>query len=193
MILAIVLILVAVIVIVFRYDRKKLALEKEVVENLKKTNTILRENQILERELSEEKENSLRLKEREIVTLAMEIADLQKQLKEMVDSSAENEISREFANRIRGVLDQKNYWQHFAANFTEIYPEFTTSLLQMFPTLTENELAFCAMLKLQLSTKEIASLMGITLQSVIAQTKRIQKKMALQDDNLRFEALMQEL
>jgi len=193
LILAIAIILGAVIFIIYKYHRKKLALEKEVVESLKKKNAVLQENQLLERELSEEKENSLRVKEREIVTMAMEIADIQKQLKDLVDGGKENEISVEFAKKIVGILEQKNYWQHFKANFTEIYPDFANSLLQMFPILTESELAFCAMLKLQLTTPEIASLMGTSTEAVIAMKNRIQKKMALQDDDLRFDALMQEL
>lgn len=193
LILAIGIILKVVIFIIYKYNRKKLALEKEVVENLKKTNAVLHENQILERELSEEKENSLRIKEREIVAMAMEIADIQNQIKDLVNAGKVNEISPKFANQIIGILDQKNYWQHFNTSFTEIYPDFTDSLLQMFPDLTESELAFCAMLKLQLSTKEIASLMGTDPETVVSMKNRIQKKMALQDDKVRFEALMQEL
>lgn len=193
LILAIGIILKVVIFIIYKYNRKKLALEKEVVENLKKTNAVLHENQLLERELSEEKENSLRIKEREIVTMAMEIADIQNQIKDLVNAGKVNEISPKFADQIIGILDQKNYWQHFNTSFTEIYPDFTESLLQMFPNLTESELAFCAMLKLQLSTKEIASLMGTDPETVVSMKNRIQKKMALQDDKVRFEALMQEL
>lgn len=185
--------LVLVILIIYKSHRKKLAFEKDAVENLKKTNTVLQENQELEHELLVEKENSLGIKEQELITMSMEIADIQSQIKELVDGSKENEISKKLASKIVGIVDEKNYWQHFKAKFMEVYPDFGNSLSQMYPDLSENDLAFCAMLKLQLSKKEIASLMGISLEKVISQKNRIMKKMALQDNEESFDRLMQEL
>jgi DNA-binding CsgD family transcriptional regulator len=63
----------------------------------------------------------------------------------------------------------------------------------MFPELTDNDIAFCSLLKLQLTNKEIASLLGISHQSVISKKYRVKKKMQLHDNDESFDQLMREL
>lgn len=191
--LAILVLLIIVILIIYRSHKKKIAFEKASVSNLRETNALLNEKQELRQELLKEKENSLIIKEQELVSMSMEIAEIQGQIKDLIDSSNEDEISPGFSQKIIGILDGKNYWQYFKTKFTEVYPDFEHSLAEMYPDLSENELAFCSMLKLQLSTKEISSLMGISQEMVVAKKNEIRKKMSLQEDLESFEQLMQEL
>lgn len=190
-VLAFILLLMAVLL--YRFYQKKMSLQRESLSNLESSNKMLKENQILEQELREEKENSLAIKERELVAISLEVSDIQNQIRDLLEKSTEKEISGELAAKILVIINQRNYWKHFKMKFIEVHPDFSNTLVQMFPDLSENDIAFCSMLKLQLSNKEIASLMGISHQSVISKKYRIKKKMNLQDSNETFEDLIRDL
>ncbi len=179
--------------LLYKYHRKKLNLQKEALVQLEKSNLILQENQQLEQELRAEKENSLGNKERELVAMSLEVADIQNQIRDLLESSTKSEIAPEVATQIENILNQRNYWKHFKTKFVEVHPEFGYNLAEMFPGLSENDIAFCSLLKLQLTNKEIASLLGISHQSVISKKYRIKKKMDLQDNDESFEQLMRDL
>ena len=54
-------------------------------------------------------------------------------------------------------------------------------------------MAFCCMLKLQLSDKEIAALMGISTDQVEAKKTMLRRKIGMGDDILGFEKLIDHL
>ena len=60
--------------------------------------------------------------------------------------------------------------------------EFYHRLMQRFPNLTPNEKRLCTLLKLNLSSKEIASLLNITPKSVEMNRYRLRKKMNVNKD-----------
>ena len=54
----------------------------------------------------------------------------------------------------------------FLTRFQEVYPKFIDNLLKIDPGLVSSELAFCAMIKLNFSSKEIANYTFIQHKSV---------------------------
>lgn len=65
----------------------------------------------------------------------------------------------------------------FLLKFKELFPEFIKSLLAINPDLENSELAFCAMLKLRLSSKEIADYTFVQHKSVQQKKYRIRKRL----------------
>lgn len=65
----------------------------------------------------------------------------------------------------------------FLLKFKEFYPEFIKSLLEINPDLENSELAFCAMLKLRFSSKEIADYTFVQHKSVQQKKYRIRKRL----------------
>jgi len=65
----------------------------------------------------------------------------------------------------------------FLFRFKEIYPSFFEKLYEIEPELITSELTFCAYLKLQFSTKEIASYTFVTPKAVQNRKNRIRKKL----------------
>lgn len=65
----------------------------------------------------------------------------------------------------------------FLNRFKEIYPEFIDQLLVINPGLESSELAFCAMLKLHFTSKEIASYILVQHRTVQQKKYRIRKKL----------------
>lgn len=81
-----------------------------------------------------------------------------KQLEEIMDLAKKNDSS-------------------FLMKFKELYPEFIKTLLEINPDLENSELAFCAMLKLRFSSKEIADYTFVQHKSVQQKKYRIRKRL----------------
>ena len=67
------------------------------------------------------------------------------------------------------VSDEEN-WNMFQSNFDRIHENFFRNLKEKFPDLTSGDLRLCALLRLNLPTKEIAKLMNISVRGVEAGT-----------------------
>ncbi len=61
-------------------------------------------------------------------------------------------------------------------------PEFTINLKQLYPDLTKKDIKLCKFLRLDLSTKEIAPLLGITVRGVEISRYRLRKKLGLSNE-----------
>ncbi|KZS43032.1 hypothetical protein AWE51_16965 [Aquimarina aggregata] len=73
----------------------------------------------------------------------------------------------------------------FEINFDKSHQEFYEKLSKKYPNLTSKDLRLCAYLKMNLSSKEIAPLLGISSQSVDVSRHRLRKKLTLDSkDNL---------
>ncbi len=73
-------------------------------------------------------------------------------------------------------------WKEFEAHFANVYEDFYQRLVQKHPELTPGERKLCAMLRLKLSTKEIATLTLQNPQSIDIARYRIRKKLQLSQD-----------
>ena len=69
--------------------------------------------------------------------------------------------------------------------FDLVHNDFIKKLRESYPDLTNNEILMCAYLKLNLSTKEIAPLLNISVRGVETMRYRIRKKFNLErEENL---------
>lgn len=73
-------------------------------------------------------------------------------------------------------------WDEFKLYFERVHQGFFEHLKEQYPSLSANELRLCALLKLNLSVKEMASLMGISPESVKMARHRLRKKLGLTSD-----------
>lgn len=73
----------------------------------------------------------------------------------------------------------KNNDPSFMVNFEKIFPDFSEKLLQVEPNLFNSEIEFCAFLKLNLSTKDIAQYKFIHPRTVQNKKYRIRKKLRI--------------
>jgi tetratricopeptide (TPR) repeat protein/DNA-binding CsgD family transcriptional regulator len=73
-------------------------------------------------------------------------------------------------------------WQRFEAQFETVHPEFIKRLLERAPKLTPAELKVCALLKINMASKEIAELLKISSRTVEHQRASIRRKLKLGPD-----------
>jgi len=82
-------------------------------------------------------------------------------------------------------FEQNNNWDDFNLYFESINKNFYTRLKQLYPEISANDLKICALIKLNLSIKEMASILNISLDSVKTARYRLRKKLQLAaDENL---------
>jgi len=98
---------------------------------------------------------------------------------EISDSVVENKSETELPNVSYEeiIALAKGNSSDFLFRFKEIYPSFFEKLYEIEPELITSELTFCAYLKLQFSTKEIASYTFVTPKAVQNRKNRIRKKL----------------
>lgn len=76
-------------------------------------------------------------------------------------------------------LNNEDDWEFFKEAFNNADKEFFKRLKDKHPALTPNDLKLCAYLRLNLSSKEIASLLNISTRSTEVKRYRLRKKMNL--------------
>jgi DNA-binding CsgD family transcriptional regulator len=81
-------------------------------------------------------------------------------------------------------------WQNFAIHFDKVHSDFLNALKNRFPNLTPNELKLSAYLRMNLSTKEVAQLMNISVRGVEISRYRLRKKLQLPTEVNLFDFLM---
>ncbi|MCM5663046.1 helix-turn-helix and ligand-binding sensor domain-containing protein [Galbibacter mesophilus] len=106
---------------------------------------------------------------------------------EIIDKSRYNKLLR----KINSNINNANDWEVFESNFNEIHDSFFKSLVKQHPEkLTPKDLKLCAYLKMNLSSKEIAPLMGISVRGVEIHRYRLRKKLELSSEQNLNEYLM---
>ncbi len=73
-------------------------------------------------------------------------------------------------------------WTDFKVYFEKAYPGFILQLRNKYPALTEAEERLLLLIKLNLTTKEVASMLGITVDSVKKTRNRLRKKLSLEQE-----------
>lgn len=76
---------------------------------------------------------------------------------------------------------EEDSWEVFQKNFDLIHQRFFRTLRERYPNLTATDLRFCAFLRLNLSTKDIAQMTNLTIRGVEAARYRIRKRMEIPD------------
>ncbi len=80
---------------------------------------------------------------------------------------------------IEGNLDSEATWAVFEQQFNQIHHGFTHKLLERCPKLTTTELRICSLLKIQLASKDIASLLSLSPRTVETHRYNIRKKLQI--------------
>lgn len=70
-------------------------------------------------------------------------------------------------------------WKEFMVYFDRIHGHFLTDLSKKHPELTETELRLCAFLRLPMTSKDVATIIGCSTRSVEKHRERLRKKFGL--------------
>jgi len=203
-----ILLLILAYFLVRKYYRLKLKrhqhhiqdkLKKEHDEYLKQE-AIANEQRIVKIR-NEQLQADLASKSRELANSAMNIVYknelLQKishEMTQLKDSSGKR-LSEEQLRKIQKVIDDgmsdERDWNLFESSFNEAHESFFKKLKAQHPDLVPNDLKLCAYLRMNMNSKEMASLLNISLRGVEIRRYRLRKKLNLEHDKNLVEFLME--
>lgn len=173
--------------------RLKLELkEKELT--YRKEQLRIQENLQNEKEIIKLRNEKLRIdnlnKSKELANSAMNIinknqflSDLKSELGKIQDYSEQNKIVtddvKKLMRKVNRDLENEENWKVFEDYFDSVHENFFKKMKQKHPILTTKDLRLCAYLRMNLSTKEIAPLMNISVRGVEIGRYRLRKKLGL--------------
>ena len=178
-ILIIILLLVlAIVIIVFIIIAKR---QKEKI--------LQKENENLQKELE--------LKNKDLVCNVSKIFTknqvINKVARRLISNSGDfkqtnTKLIREVISELKRSMDETG-WREFDIRFARVHENFYSELDKRFPDLTKTERKLCALLKLGMSSKEIAAITMIQSESVDTARSRLRKKLGLSSDDRLFDFL----
>ncbi|MDO9153378.1 MAG: hypothetical protein Q7U47_06685 [Paludibacter sp.] len=181
------LIYLIVLYIMHLFKIKKGKIRREQ-EEIRRKEIEKREQQIMVLQ-NEKLETELTLKSKELAESTMTIIKKNEVLVSFKDeiTAQKNVLGSQYPNKyydkLVRMLDQnlssEDDWAIFQTNFDRIHENFFRNLHIKYPELTSNDLRFCAYLRLNLSSKDIAHLMNISLKGVEVARSRIRKKIGI--------------
>lgn len=143
----------------------------------------------------EKLDTSLQFKEKELTTHALHLAhknevllDLKSQLKELKSDSSNSRSYQNVINTINLDINNDNNWEQFRTYFEDVHKDFNSKVMRNYPEVSANDLRLMSLLKMNLSSKEIANILNISTEGVKKARYRLRKKL-----NLTTEDSLQEL
>jgi PAS domain S-box-containing protein len=144
-------------------------------------------------EIKQTHEDVLEGKKRELVASAIRLIQMSEMNTKLIDdlTSLIPHSDKDGKEIINGIIAKyrlnslESSWKEFETRFEKVYEEFYASLSKLHPDLTPGEKKISALLRLSLSSKDIAALTFQDAKSVDMARYRLRKKLNLsQEDNL---------
>jgi DNA-binding CsgD family transcriptional regulator len=112
----------------------------------------------------------------------MDLKELLKDQKIQLNSRYPDKYYDQLVRKIDDNISSQDDWKVFETNFERAHEQFTKTLIDNYQDLTPSDLRLCAFLHMNLSSKEIAPLMGISFRGVENHRYRLRKKLNLDAD-----------
>ncbi len=132
--------------------------------------------------------NELEYKESQLSAMAIQmmqknelLLELKERLEQVNPVNEDNQLNKIISKG----LNHDKEWTDFNTYFESINKNFYTRLKAAYPEISPNDLKICALIKLNLSIKEMAAILNISPDSVKTARYRLRKKLQLNsEDNL---------
>ncbi len=111
-------------------------------------------------------------------------------IKKSKNQEVKNEIQKVIKNIEKNIAEDED-WEQFEIHFDQVHGDFMSRFKKSYASLSPQEIKLSAYLRMNLSTKEIAYLMNISVRGVEIARYRLRKKLNLnREDNLQEFILM---
>jgi len=159
-----------------REERERLALEKEteVEKNLKLSDEIKKKSgELADSDITAQRKNDV------LKSVTQQLDEILRGGKNATTQELLSKLRRvAMSIRLHGKEDVK--WERMEQNFNIIFDDLLQRLIKKYPNLTKTEIKLCSYLKLNMSTKEIATLLSLSERSVESARYRLRKKLEME-------------
>lgn len=136
---------------------------------------------------NEHLEVMMEFRAKELTAMAMRLVQknsfLKKLRKDVAQLAREKPQAKEaleiFLREIMENLQGDDQWDRFEQEFQNVHQDYIQRIASEYPSLSPTELKVCALLKVNLSNKEIGNMLAITVRSVESHRYAIRKKIML--------------
>ncbi len=174
------------------YNKKKDKLLERKQREYKVTQ--LENEKVIMRLKNERLRNEVENKNRELTISTMSIIKKNEVLnnikKELLEQNSD-EACKHVVKAINKNINNKKDWEFIEEAFNNADKDFMKKIKKLHADLTPNDLRFCAYLRLNLSSKEIAPLLNISYRSVEIKRYRLRKKMNLPHEKSLVEYILE--
>jgi DNA-binding CsgD family transcriptional regulator len=173
------------------YQKKTQAITAKQQEELEQKSTDLEQSkQELARLQTEKLEAEIHSKNKELASATMHLLNkngfidqTKNQLSQIIKKSKNQELKNELEkviNRIDKNIAEDDDWEQFEIHFDQVHGDFMVRFKRVFPNLSPQEIKLTAYLRMNLSSKDIAYLMNISVRGVEISRYRLRKKLNLE-------------
>jgi DNA-binding CsgD family transcriptional regulator len=200
------LLAIGTILLIYKWQKKKFNQQEAKYEEEQKKLRYIHEleKDKAESELmnlkNEKLESEINFKNTELASSAMHLvkkgelltkikSDLSHVIKTVENKEAKDEVKK----IIRSLNEDESIdseWENFTKHFDKVHSDFLIALKEKHPSITPNELKLCAYLRMNLSTKEIAQLLNISVRGVEISRYRLRKKLTISSGTNLFDYLI---
>ncbi len=193
--LAYLMLLAGLIYALIIWQRRKLFRQGSMYEEKQRQMRILHQLELEKNEkeiikLKNDKlESDILLKTKELADTSMHLVErndalikVKEELQKLYKKSDEHYDIKKTLILLSDIEKNDDSWEKFALHFDEINNNFLKNLKLKFTKLTNSDLKMCAYLQLNLSSKEIAQLMNISVRGVEISRYRLRKKLTLSSE-----------
>ncbi|MEM7381016.1 MAG: tetratricopeptide repeat protein, partial [Bacteroidota bacterium] len=131
----------------------------------------------------------LAFKKKELTTHALHLArknetleSLKQKAKELKANTDSDGGYQQLIRTINFDLQDDNNWENFARYFEDVHKDFNSNVKSKFPQVTSNELRLMALLKMNLSSKQIANILNISQEGIKKARYRLRKKLDISSE-----------
>lgn len=175
---AILSLLVVVMILVIVRHRQRTLLQKKELDSRQKEIQFQREkNDWIEREQMY-RDQLIEEQKAELVR-SLAIAEETKEKLEELVREKEEDRRKEILIQIEKSKEEKSGVEAMMSRFNAVYPNFTTNIIRKYPQLSRSDVQFCALFRMNLTTKEISAILHIEPRSLYNKKYRIMEKMGL--------------
>ncbi len=176
----------------FEEKQQRLLYIHELEKNKVETELMALGNEKLEAEINY-KNSELASSAMHLVKKGELIAKIKSQLTQVMKGLDNPVATMELKKMIKTLGEDDNMdkeWENFSKHFDKVQSDFLVELKKEHPTITGNELKLCAYLRMNLSSKEIAQLMNISVRGVEISRYRLRKKLLIASEISLFDYLI---
>ncbi len=162
-------------------EQQKLQYIHELEINKTEAELVAVQNEKLAQEI-EFKNSELASSAMHLVQKAEILATVKTSLNQISKTYGNVQAATEIKKLLRSLGDDENIdkeWESFSKHFNSVNNDFLNTLKEKHSNLSPNDLKLCAYLYMNLSTKEIAQLLNITVRGVEISRYRLRKKLGL--------------
>ncbi|MGB5692090.1 MAG: tetratricopeptide repeat protein [Flavobacteriaceae bacterium] len=148
----------------------------------------LRQRMKRNRAVREKLDADLAFKKKELTTHALHLAKKNELLESIKQRASELKLSdspngyKELISTINFDQQDDKNWENFTQYFEQVHKDFSKTVKTRYPEITKNELRLMALLKMNLSSKEIATILNISSEGIKKARYRLRKKLDISSE-----------